>query len=107
MTGWMQDVRYALRQLRKAPGFAMTAVVPLALGIGATTAMYRVVQGVLLAPLTGRAWRWERSRVWRSRGWLQACCPVWFIPAEVRSGRGCRIAQQHFFGQRVGCCWLR
>jgi|ERR1700677_4549679 ABC-type antimicrobial peptide transport system permease subunit len=53
MTGWMQDVRYALRQLRKAPGFAMTAVVPLALGIGATTAMYRVVQGVLLAPLTG------------------------------------------------------
>jgi putative ABC transport system permease protein len=51
MTGWMQDVRYSVRQLRKAPGFAVTAVVTLALGIGATTAMYSVVQGVLLAPL--------------------------------------------------------
>jgi predicted permease len=51
MASIMQDLRYVLRQLRKAPGFTLTGVLTLSLGIGATTAMYRVVQGVLLAPL--------------------------------------------------------
>jgi hypothetical protein len=48
---WLQDFRYALRQLRKNPGFAGTAIVILGLGIGATTAIFSAVNPILFEPL--------------------------------------------------------
>jgi putative ABC transport system permease protein len=47
----MNDLRFALRQLRKSPGFTLTAIVTIALGIGATTAIFTVLDATLLAPL--------------------------------------------------------
>jgi hypothetical protein len=47
----MQDLRHSIRMLRLNPVFSLTAVLTLALGIGATTAMFSVVNGVVIKPL--------------------------------------------------------
>jgi putative ABC transport system permease protein len=51
MTGFAQDVRYAIRSLMRSPGFAAVSIVTLALGIAATTIVYSIVDGILLRPL--------------------------------------------------------
>jgi predicted permease len=50
----MRDLRYVLRTLRRAPGFALAVILVLALGIGAVTAMFTIVRSVLLKPLPFR-----------------------------------------------------
>lgn len=65
MSSFVQDLRYALRTLMKQPGFTVVVVLTVSLGVGATTAMFSIVNGVLLQPLPYHNAD-ELVRVWES-----------------------------------------
>src|SRR5436305_13100194 len=84
----IRDLSYSLRRLRNSPGFALTAVLTLALGMGVTTAVYSVIQAVLLNSLPFP--HPEQLYVFRESAKAQAMSVAWPNFEEWR-------ARPHFF----------
>ena len=105
MTTLMNDVRFALRQLRKSPGFTITAILTLALGIGATAAMFSVLDAVLLHPLPFNgvdriaqikmkaAANYEQPASWQEYQDIRRLATAFSVVAGVGNGGGVTLTQ--------------
>src|SRR6058998_4331591 len=98
----LQDLRYAVRTLRKSPGFAAAGILTLALAIGSNTAVFSVVNGVLLRPLPFA----EQDRLFmlgeqsRQGGFRPPSYPT-FLDWQAQSSAFARLAYVRGGGQRL------
>src|SRR5678815_812865 len=88
----LRDVRHAWRLLRRQPAFTVVAILTLALGIGTTTAVFTVVNGVLLRPLPYR----DPGRLVMLFYGHQGRVSPWFSPPNVRDYVGPRVSWNYF-----------